>query len=284
MTAAAQATGRPRRSAGAFRFVQIALLAGLLWKVTFFYQATQVYQLWPLRQPFFPDWLRAAETFAAAYLVAVLSIAATIVLPTGRLRQGFSWLSLAAISLLCLHQGSYNDATFTTAWWTALWSAWLAGRLTWLSSRSAATTVGAPPAELLDERLYAQASRLAAAIVSLILLGGAVGKWTQEYWSGQALYEIYFVDRDYWLFNSLRSSSSAGGLRSIATWYSRAVVVIETACGLALWLLPPRIAAMIGVVVLTSIALASNLYLFSVLLGPIALASINFGARPAWRW
>jgi len=54
------------------------------------------------------------------------------------------------------------------------------------------------------------------------------------------------------------------------------VVVVETVCGLGLWLLPPRVAAAAGVTVLMAIALFSNFLLFSVLSCVIALASVGF--------
>ncbi len=163
-----------------------------------------------------------------------------------------------ALSVLCLHQGSYNDATFTTAWWTTLWSAWFAGRL------------GGD-----DDSLLWRGARMSRAIVALVLLGGAVGKWTEEYWSGQVLYEIYFVDRDFWLFNLLRARYEPDMLREIATWYSRNVIIIESLCGLTLWTLPARVAAVVASVVLVSIALFSSFYLFSVVLSLVGLALVG---------
>ena len=72
----------------------------------------------------------------------------------------------------------------------------------------------------------------------MILLGGAVGKWTAEYWSGEVFYDIYFRDRDFWVFNLIRENFEAETTREIATWYSRNIIVIETVAGLGLWLLP----------------------------------------------
>ena len=72
---------------------------------------------------------------------------------------------------------------------------------------------------------------LSRIIISMILLGGAVGKWTSEYWSGEVLYQIYFAERDFWVFNLLRDNFDADTLREIATWYSRNVIIVETVCG-----------------------------------------------------
>ena len=113
---------------------------------------------------------------------------------------------------------------------------------------------------------------LSRVIISMILLGGAVGKWTPEYWNGDVFYDIYFVDRNYWVFNYLRENFEPETLRTIATWYSRKVILIESTCGLGLWLLPAKWASIIGFVLLTSIALFSNFYLFSVMFALMGLS------------
>jgi hypothetical protein len=150
--------------------------------------------------------------------------------------------------------------TFVTAWWTAVWSLWYVHHLD----------------DDDQARMLRRAAFLSRLIVSVMLLGGAAGKWTSEYWSGDVLYDIYFRDRDFWLFNLLRVNLAADTLREVATWYSRQVVLSETIAGLGLWLLPPRWAATIGVLLLTLIALLSNFLLFSVLLSLIGLAAVGF--------
>lgn len=117
------------RARFAFRVVQVATLAALLWKVVFFAGAARFYFEMPLRQPFFPAFFQSPFTFAGGYAVAVAGLLGMLVAWGSRLRQVLSWLTLLALSVLCLHQGAYNDATFTTAWWTTLWSTWFAGRI-----------------------------------------------------------------------------------------------------------------------------------------------------------
>ena len=117
---------------------------------------------------------------------------------------------------------------------------------------------------------------LARAIGSMILFAGAVGKWTPEYWSGEVFYDIYFVDRDFWTFNWLRERYDEETLRWLAKWYSRKVIAIETLGGVGMWLLPPKWAAALGIVVFTSIALLSNFLLFSVLWCLIGLSAVGF--------
>lgn len=249
-----KATGA-RASLQAFRIVHGATLVALLWKVHGYVAVARLYLDIPLRQAFFPDWLQSPYVLIAAYVTAVVALGAGLLIGHPWVRRGASIIALLALSILCLHQGTYNDATFTTAWWATLWSVWLSGRL-----------------EQADEKLPRRAARLAQAILSLMFLGGAVGKWTTEYWSGQVFYEIYFVDRDFWFFNRLRASASPETLREWATWYARAVIVVETLCGATLWALRPRIAGILAVIVCTGVAVFASFYLFSVMLSLIGLA------------
>ncbi len=150
--------------------------------------------------------------------------------------------------------------TFVTAWWTSLWAVWYVHHMEDEDQAS----------------LLRRAAFLSRLIISVILLGGAAGKWTAEYWSGEVFYDIYFRDRDFWVFNLLRANFEPDALREIAMWYSRQVIVLETVAGLGLWLLPPRWAAAAGVILLTSIACFSNFLLFSVLISLIGLAAVGF--------
>lgn len=256
--AVALATGS--RPLQAFRLTQWATLAALVWKIGAFTNMYRSYLAIPLHQDFFPTVFESANFLLAIYVVAVLSLAIAAMTEIPRRRLMASMAGLLMMTMLCIHQGSHNDMTFATAWWTSLWSVWLAGRL----SRDE------------PEMLIRRAAFLARCLVSMILLGGAVGKWTSEYWSGQALYEIYFVDRDFWVFNGLRQNLDAESLRITATWYSRKVIVIETLCGFGLWLLPARWAAGIAIFVMTSIIVFSNYHLSSVLLSLIGLAAAGF--------
>ena len=167
-----------------------------------------------------------------------------------------STITLLCMFGMCIHQGSYNDVTFLTCFWTSLWCVWYTVKL------------GTPPQELI-----AKSKSFAILIISLIFLGSAIGKWTPSYWSGQVLYEIYFVDRDFWFFNLLRSNFQPEILRDIATYYSRMVVLAESACAL-LWLLPVRLAGWIALAMLVGIALFSNVYLFSVVFCLCGLAIV----------
>ena len=162
---------------------------------------------------------------------------------------------------LCWHQGSYNDVTFLTCFWASTWCTWLAFSMD-------------QPAE----QLMKKAARFVMLIVSMIFLGGAVGKFTPGYWSGEVLYQVYFVDRDFWFFNLLRNQFDDVTLRAIATGYSRFVVLAESAC-VFLFLLPTRLAGTLALVTFCSIISLSNFNLFSVMFCMLGLCvvAIRYG-------
>lgn len=231
------------------RIVQLGLLASLLWKHRFFRAAGAVYLEIPLADDFFPAAWQSGPAAVFAFEIVAVACGVNFFVGARWIQVALSTITLGGVSFLCVHQATYNDATFTTLWWTSVWAWWLVWRR------------GIDDAD----DLIRKAAFLSRLMVSMILLGGAVGKWTAEYWSGEVLHDIYFVDRDFWLFNALRDRFNASQLRDMATHYSRMVVIGETVMGACLWRLPPRVAATVGVSMLASIALLSNFLLFSVM-------------------
>jgi hypothetical protein len=244
----------------AHRIVQAGMFLSLVWKWSFFRDAVSVYAAIPIDDPFFPKFFQSIWVASIVYLGTATAILLSMVTANRKLQMACSGITFAGATILCWHQTTYNDMTFVTLWWTSIWTIWYVWHL----------DEGDQP------RLLRRAAFLSRLIISMILLGGAAGKWTGEYWSGEVFYDIYFRDRDFWLFNLLRQNFEPDTLREIATWYSRQVIVIETVAGLGLWLLPPRWAAMIAIVLLTAIALLSNFLLFSVLTCLIGLAAVGF--------
>ena len=252
----------------AYRVVQAGILATLVWKISFFSYANAIYNTIEISDSFFPDLLRSPSILRVSFLGATAATLLNMLATSNAVRKGCCITVMLGLSILCIHQGSYNDMTFVTAWWCATWSCWVSYRIDQDSHQT-----------LLQKSAF-----LARAMISMIILGGAVGKWTGEYWSGQVLYDIYFVDRDFWLFNYLRDTYSEEELKVIATWHSRNVVMIETAFGLFYWLLGNRVAAIAGIFILCSIAIFSNFLLFSVLSCLIALSAVGyFASEPAER-
>ena len=264
-TAVEEANRLPAQLSVPLRVVQTGMLIGLLWKFAFFRAADQVYAAIPIHDGFFPLGLQQAATLRIAFLTAVASIVIAWMTRERTTRITATAICGLASTVMLLHQGSYNDMTFTTIWWCNVWALWYVWRLDL-----------DPP-----DALRRKAAFLSRLMLSVVLIGGAMGKWTPEYWSGEVFYEIYFRDRDFWVFNILRSWLDTESLHWMAMAYSRKVILIETVAGLGLWLLPARWAALTGAVIFASIALLSNFLLFSVLAPLIGLSLAGWYRRPA---
>lgn len=240
------------------RIVVGGIWISLLWKIYYFFVAYVVYRQLPMVDDFFPLWLRNANVFFAVYLAAMLCCA--LVFLTRDVRK-LIWIKLAlttGLIVLCIHQQSYNDITFLTCTWSSIWSFWLTSRINHES-----------PLELQEKGVL-----FAHLIISLIFLGGAVGKMTPGYWNGDVFFEIYFKGRDFYVYEFLRNQFDEVQLRNVSKWHSRSVIVVESLCSM-LWLLPRRLASVLAIVTLFGIALTNNLLLFSVVSCLIGLACIG---------
>lgn len=243
----------------AYLVVQVALFAGLAWKWKFFEMADLVYHTIPLDDAFFPQLLQSADVVRWCYLGALVSIIVGVLGMLPWIRSLSGAVLAGCLAIMLVHQASHNDMTFATGLWVAIWSFWFTTRM----GRD-------EPYALIERGAF-----LSRAIGSMILLGGAVGKWTPEYWSGEVFYDIYFVDRDFWVFNYLRETYDTETLKTMAMWYSRKVIVVETLAGFLLWLIPARLAAVTGMFIFFSIAFLSNHLLFSVLMQMIGLMAVG---------
>ena len=171
----------------AHRVVQAGIMLTLMWKWSFFVMASRVYQEIPLADSFFPSVLQSVGTVRLAFLGCIFAIGLNIVTGNRRLQKACCCVTFVGTAVLCLHQASYNDMTFVTAWWASLWALWFVHHID----------------DADRDRTLARAAFLSRLVISVILLGGAAGKWTGEYWSGEVFYDIYFRDRDFWVFLSL---------------------------------------------------------------------------------
>lgn len=237
-----------------YRVVVGFLLASLLWNCGAFPHVFAAYTSLRLSDDFFPAFASSPYVLAALYLIP-LTLSVFALFTRGKLLlRSYAIATAACLFGLCIHQGSYNDVTFLTCFWVSLWCVWYTFRL-----------------DDPVDALAAKAKTFAMLILSLIFLGGAAGKWTQGYWSGEVLYQIYFVDRDFWFFNLLRENLAADTLRDVAVYYSRLVIVSESVCAF-LWLMNPKVGSAIAIAMFLGITLFSNVHLFSVTLCLIGLA------------
>ena len=121
---------------------------------------------------FFPRFFRSNLVSAVVYPMVLLSLGcfATTKLWVLRIAAG---LLVACAGILCLHQNTYNDATFVVSFWCALWLLWLSA-CAWR-----------------EPQAKRHAATLASCIVGLMFLGGFVGKLTPAYWNGEIIGRIF---------------------------------------------------------------------------------------------
>ncbi len=236
-----------------YRVVVGCILASLLWNCQFLFSFFEINATVRIQDSFFPALFKSSNLLVALYVIPIaFGIESMRTRNVGMLRIQAIATAVCMFGL-CIHQSSYNNVTYLTCFWASLWCVWFSLKI-----------------EEPENQLLFKAKTFAILIVSLIFLGGAAGKWTPGYWSGEVLYQIYFLDRDFWFFNYLRTSMDSEALREFATVYSRMVVLVESGCAF-LWLLPIKLAAMIGLVVLLGICLFSNIQLFSVMFSLLGL-------------
>lgn len=239
------------------KVVQAAILISLLWKTFAFMQLSALHLAFPVEDPFFPWPLQRLETVRIAWILASASAALVLFAKTQKNIFRLTALNFVTLVVLSIHQMSFNDVTFSCCAWSSLWCLWMATRLH-------------EPFESLFER----SAWLTHLILSLIFIGGAVGKLTPGYWDGTVLYEIYFRERDFWTYNIVRGLCPEESLPVIAMWHSRVVVCAEWFCGF-LWLMPQKLASIAAIIMLCGIALTNNFYLFSVVTCLIGLALVG---------
>jgi hypothetical protein len=249
--------GRQGDTLSLLKVVFVGILVSLTLKVLAFILFDRAHALLPVVDTFFPAFFRCQTVARCAYL---LSCSGCLLGIFARQQKHLVIAALVVMvnsAVLAIHQSGYNDVTFMCCCWAALWCVWVATRL------------NEPFATLFPRAVW-----LSHVILSLIFLGGAVGKVTAGYWSGQVLYDIYFQHRDFWFYNLVRASLSAEQLPAAAMWHSRMVIITEFVCGF-LWLMPAKVASAIAVVVLCGIALTNNFLLFSVVTCLISLAIVG---------
>jgi hypothetical protein len=240
------------------RLVIASVFISLVWKVKYFALGFMIYFAHPLKDSFFPTILSNTFVSMGCYFLAMMSCILIISTRQTKVALGCGVALAVSLYILCIHQQTYNDVTFLTCFWTTIWSIWFTSRID-----------QDPESALHEKGVF-----LSHVVLSLIFLGGAVGKMTPGYWTGQVLYEIYFADRDFWFFNTLRETFADETLHFISGWYSRFVIGTELACSL-LWLLPPRLASWLALVTCCGICIMSNVLLFSVLTCLIGLSLVG---------
>ncbi len=168
----------------------------------------------PIDDPFFPSLLRAPMLLVLGWIVPLLTGILALARPRSAWARVHGPTLLIGSGVLLVHQGSYFFATWVVDFWIGAFLVWLARAGT--RDPSAACRTGPFLAQLL---------------IAFWFLGGAVGKWTREWWAGDATRELLLLSQRTHATQLLVRlfGTDAAAIASIGTWMSRISVVIETA-------------------------------------------------------
>jgi hypothetical protein len=209
----------------------------------------------PVEDSFFPSALRDPLLLLTAVYGPLVAEVMVVWRPTATRMRATAVVEIVSAAVLMVHQASFYKAT----WIVVFWCGWL---LAWLASSAVRHPDLIPTCGPL----------LAQAIVAFFFLGGAVGKWTAGYWSGDVFHDILFQRHTGILHQHLRSTLDEAALWRIATIYSRSIVIIETAM-VGIVLVPPRVASVL--IALAALGLwASSSNLFEIALPLVGLAAV----------
>lgn len=238
----------------ALRVATIGWLVGWYWKIAPNLAHLREALAVPVDVPWLPAPLRAPSVAAIAYALPIGGAAALWTSARASRIAGALVLALAAL-VGCIHVELFNDAGFVTSFWTALWIAWLAAAR--------------------DDELGNHGPLLARCVVAFVFFGGAVGKLSRAYASGEVFYHLYFEQKSNWPYAALRASLSDATLHTIARWFSRLVIAGELLLSLGP-IVKHRLYVIGACAVIVFMVVSSTFYLFSVLapLGAILVASL----------
>lgn len=241
------------RYRSAARVVVIFWLVGWFIKLSFFSQYLfREIVAYPVVLDFFPEFFRSPISAQVFYILPVFALPVFF-------RPHLFYFRLASLvmtvssAVLLLHQDTHNDATFVTSFWAAAWFLWFVYKM------------GAK-----EEMVYVHAQSLALCVISVIFLGGLVGKLTPEYWSGEVFSNI-FLQQNYGLLGEwVRAHVSAETIRFHFQWIAKMIILGEACLAFALFL-PYRLVCVIGITFMLTTSVYTTWMIFSVMFCLIGL-------------
>ena len=200
----------------------------------------------PISNSFFPAVFSNSLVAQFAYVLPLLTIFAIFQPHKGYFCLS-SCLMIFSSAILCWHEDTYNDATFVTSFWVALWLLWVSINL-----------------DRRDREFRGHARVLAVSILSIVFMGGVVGKLTPEYWNGEIVYHIFFVQDNHSPIIGLKRILSLEQLRSLSVVISRLIIGVEVFFSFSLFL-PFRLFRFWAPLLMGGITLFSTWRILSVL-------------------
>ena len=207
----------------AHRAWSITTLIAWLWHSERIYNYFSSFRSIRLESDFFPSILNNIPLASFAFIAALCALAVSLIFPNKKVWFASAAVIMGACLYLALGPFGFAWQFFTTTFWSCWFFLWLATRC-----------------EQQDPRSMDAGIRMALMIVSLVFLGGAVGKWTARYWSGEVFFHLLFLYQPDPKFAMLREALEPKELFGLATLYSRLAIIAET-CLALVWLLPAKL-------------------------------------------
>ena len=229
-----------------FQLSVAAWLFGWFLKYKFFgaYLSNDIFA-YPVLAKQFPRFFQNPSVAFTAYHMPILC-------PLGLLTQKrlvyifISLLMLACTTILGLHSDTYNDMTFVSSFWVALWLVWYAFHIE------------------DPQHIQTHAPFLTKCIIALLFLGGAVGKLTPEYWNGRAFYNLVVHQTPGYVGAYLINTFSIEHQKLIVGVLSKIIIITEGLLVLSPFY-PYRFFCLFGVCVIIMLVLFRSWQIFSVL-------------------
>lgn len=244
----------PKRFEAAYRVVAASFVIAIVWDSGFWLQTYRSHARWGILDTFFPRWMQLPHACGVLFLLLTLLSSVAAVWPTRKVVQVHAVATLAIALVLLISPFMFARQLLVFMVWGSIWLTWVAF--------------------YVRGKDFARSKRIGGllplVLVSFVFLGAAVGKLTAGYWSGQAMFHLFFVIQDDAKFALLREALSVGELSRVATWYSRAAILGEI-CIAASVLLPLRMGLPFALLMVTGMWIVSPMGIINALAAAIGL-------------
>ncbi|MGE0266954.1 MAG: hypothetical protein AB7S78_00680 [Candidatus Omnitrophota bacterium] len=229
------------------RWTMIFWLAGWFVRTLYFIEYLFVYIVrYPVHFDFFPEILQSPDVSIGIYFLPLLALPA-VIRPTHRRLIAASLLLIVCSLVSLWHLDTYNDATYVTCFWVSVWMVWVAFNI-----------------RRVDYGFRCLACFLAQLIVGMIFMGGAIGKMTPEYLSGEAWSNMFLKQNHYILGVWISQILTSGQIAIFSQILSKGMIFTEFLIGL-LPFFPFRTGAIgASVLMVAMLPLTNTLMIFSV--------------------
>lgn len=230
-----------------FQITTLAWLTGWFIKIKFFHSyLSYIIYAYPVMNNQFPPFFQNPALASSAFYLPVICFAG-VLFRRRSVYQLISLLLLLCAVILGLHTDTYNDMTFISSFWVALWLVWYAFHLH------------------DPDHIRQHAPFLAKCIIAVIFLGGTVGKLTHEYWSGEAFYNLLIHVQPQYLGRLIHDNLPLDQQKIFSGIFSKIVIFVEGSLIFSP-IMPYYMFSILSVVAVITIVLFRSWTILSVLL------------------